>query len=54
MRKGIALSVQHKLERPIEESDLYFIVKCKFKIPGFVEQEAEIGFIDKCFDKKKV
>lgn len=53
MEMNVKVSIQHKLKRPIEDDDLYFIVKCNFKVHGFVLQEAEIGWIAKKFDKYK-
>lgn len=52
-RKVIQVSIQHKLERQIVEEDLCFVVKCNFKVYGFILQEAEVGWIDKKFDKDK-
>lgn len=53
MVKVIEVTIQHKLKRLIADDDLYFIVKCNFKVHGFVLQEAKIGWIAKKFDKHK-
>lgn len=52
-QKVVQVSIQHKHKRPIVEDDLYFVVRCSFKVHGFVLQEAEVGWIDKKFDKDK-